>query len=219
MKKYYISLAVLGILFGYYAKVNYVLEDEKDVFFPITRAQLKVSKIAASAPGNGSTAAHPAQVAELADLSHLSQSELFGELHNKKVLLQLNNQQSYFNMIQTRLIQPYPVAGASKHSGNTEREIASRLGLLRAMSMYWPTPKQLPNVNRTVIKNFFAQVAKNKKENLMIRRQAYKNWLTFGDSVSQTNKNRMAENADNRLLHLVSLSDENLIESLTESAE
>lgn len=219
MKKYYISLAVLGILFGYYAKVNYVLEDEKDVFFPITRAQLKVSKKAASALAFGSTAAQPAQVSELADLSHLTQSELFSELHNRKILLQPNNQQSYFTMIQTRLNQPYPIAGASKHAGNAEREIASRLGLLRAMSMYWPTPKQVHGVNHTVIKNFFAQVAKNKKENLMIRRQAYKNWLTFGDSVSQADKTRMAENADSRLLHLVSLSDENLIESLTESAE
>ena len=53
----------------------------------------------------------------------------------------------------------------------------------------------------------------------MVRRQAFKNWLTFGNTVTQNEKSQLLASADSKLLHLISLSDENLIQSLTESAE
>ena len=221
MKKYYITFSMLGLLLGYFAKMNYWFEDEKDIFFPITKEQLKVTKTntVAVAAGPALLATSSSAKTVPADLVKMNQAELFNELYNNKVLDQTAHQQVYFEMIQSRLSNKYPEGIKLKHESAYEREVANRLGLLRAMSLFWPTPKQVGLVDRTAIKNFFAHVAKNKNENLMVRRQAYKNWLTFGNSVAQDEKNRMAQNADSRLLHLVSLSDENLIESLTDSAE
>jgi hypothetical protein len=87
------------------------------------------------------------------------------------------------------------------------------------MSHFWITPSAVKNVDSKQIKGFFHDVAKNKNENIMVRRQAYKNWLTFGDGAQQSEKQRLAANSDSRLLHLVSLSDEFLIESLTETEQ
>lgn len=218
MKKYYVSLAAVGLLLGFIAKSNYWFEDERDVFFPITKEQLKVKKTQ-----SGTGASNPVSNALVGstpvDLAHISQNELFGELFNNKVLQQEPHQQAYFKMIEARLNSPYPSDSGNKHSGPVEREISNRLGLLRAMGLFWIVPADVKSVDRNQLKNFFAHLAKSKTENLMVRRQAYKNWLSFGNTVSQIEKNRMAENADSRLLHLVSLSDENLIESLTDSAE
>ena len=122
-------------------------------------------------------------------------------------------------MIQSRLNSEYPRSVASSHSSAYEREVANRLGLLRAMSHFWTVPNSVKNVDKKQIKDFFHDVAKNKNENIMVRRQAYKNWLTFGDSAGQSEKQRLAANSDSRLLHLVSLSDESLIESLTETEQ
>jgi|GEM_PF-4723240 len=44
MKKYYFILATLAILFGYFAKTNNWFDDERDLYFPITKEQLKVKK-------------------------------------------------------------------------------------------------------------------------------------------------------------------------------
>ena len=44
MKKYYLLLAGLAILLGYIVKTNYWFEDERDIYFPITKEQLKLKK-------------------------------------------------------------------------------------------------------------------------------------------------------------------------------
>lgn len=44
MKKKYIALAVLGLLIGYFSKIYFWSEDERDVYFPITKEQLKIKK-------------------------------------------------------------------------------------------------------------------------------------------------------------------------------
>lgn len=52
MKKYYVILAVLAILAGYVAKTNHWFEDERDIYFPISKEQLKVKKSFATDQGN-----------------------------------------------------------------------------------------------------------------------------------------------------------------------
>lgn len=50
MKKKYIALAVLSLLIGYFSKIYFWSEDERDIYFPITKEQLKIKRSAASMP-------------------------------------------------------------------------------------------------------------------------------------------------------------------------
>lgn len=231
MKKYYVGFAIVGLLVGYFAKVQYWFEDEKDVFFPITKEQLRVKKNkpavtaqnipaddAANAVAGTSTAATGTAAASAVALEGLSQYELFNQLYNSKVLNEKNNHAVYFEKIKSRLTSPYQYGVAGEHKSAYEKEVANRLGLLKAMASFWPTPKQV-QYDHKQIKQFFFEVAANKKENLMVRRQAYKNWLSFGDTVLVADKNKFLAANDTELLHLVSLSDDALAETLTERAE
>jgi hypothetical protein len=224
MKKHYIIFAVLGLLIGYFAKVQYWFEDEKDVLFPITKAQLRIKKNNAAVISNQNTSitnqnsTSGALVLPAVDLQNLSQYELFNELYNSKVLSQTANHTIYFEKIRARLKSPYPAREVSEFKTKYEKEVANRLGLLKAMAKFWPTPQQV-RVSQKTIKQFFYEVASKKSENLMIRRQAYKNWMSFGDSITLAEKNKFLNDNDTKLLHLVSLSDDALAESLTESAD
>jgi hypothetical protein len=224
MKKNYMIFAVLGLLVGYFAKTQYWFEDEKDVFFPITKAQLRIKKNNAAVISNQNISStnhnstSGALVLPPVDLQNLSQYELFNELYNSKVLSQTANQAFYFDKIRARLKSAYPAREVSEFKTKYEKEVANRLGLLKAMAEFWPTPQQV-RVSQKPIKQFFYDVASNKSENLMVRRQAYKNWLSFGNSLTYAEKNKFLNDNDTKLLHLVSLSDKALAESLTESAD
>ncbi len=224
MKKYYFIFGILGLLVGYFSKSDFWFEDGRDIYFPITKAQLKKKSLppaAATTPvsaviqNNGVQAASSPSIVEL---DKLSQAELFHELYNSKILQSKTTQAVYFEKIKNRFQTQYPAAVKEEHRTGYEKEVANRLGILRAMSHFWPTPREV-SVNKVELKKFFQEIAKNKNENFMIRRQAIKSWLTFGNSVSQGEKEQLFGTADSRLLHLVSLSDEALIQSLAESAE
>lgn len=226
MKKYYFIFGVLGLLIGYFSKLDFWFEDGRDIFFPITKAQLKKKKTTQTAPDAAASATSPLEVANatakpaapVVDLENLSQFELFHQLYNSKVLVPRGSQSVYFEKIKSRINSKYPAPVQSEHRTAYEKEVANRLGLLKAMSQFWPTPKEV-SVSQKEIKQFFHDIARNKEENFMVRRQAFKNWLTFGNTVTQNEKNQLLASADSKLLHLISLSDENLIQSLTESAE
>lgn len=227
MKKRYLALALAGIILGYVAKVNYWFEDEREIYFPITKEQIrskvraeKLARLQSSPIKNQiSTVTSAPSVAPHADLSKLSQNLLFNEIYKNKVLQHESHHSLYFQMIQARLNSQYPQSPSGIATNSYEREVENRLGLLRAMSHFWSNPTEVKNVDPKQIKNFFYSVAKNKNENIMVRRQAYKNWLTFGEHVADSQKHRLAQNSDRRLLHLVSFSDESLIESLTHSEQ
>jgi hypothetical protein len=195
MKKYYFLLAFFGLLAGYSAESDNWFEDEKDVYFPITREQLKVKRT---------------QVAGLTDLSALSQSELLYEVYNRKVLLDSAKQNDYFAMIRKRITSDYP-AKTAHHSKIFDREVKARLGLLQAMAAFWHPKNSDVRVNPSELRNFFAQVAKSNQENLMVRRQAYKNWLSIQDPPTQSSHSRLAT--------LATHSDENLIGSLAQDTQ
>ena len=224
MKKYYFIFGMLGLLIGYFSKLDFWFEDGRDVFFPITKAQLKKKKTAQ--PAEDVPAVTPQNIAAtttktpapIVDLENLSQFELFHQLYNSKVLVSPGSHAVYFEKIKNRINSKYPAPVQSEHRTAYEKEVANRLGLLKAMSQFWPTPKEV-SINQKDIKQFFHGIARNKEENFMVRRQAFKNWLTFGNSVAQNEKTQLLASADSKLLHLISLSDENLIQSLTESAE
>ena len=166
MRKFYISLAVIGLVAGYFAKTDFWFEDEQDIYFPITREQLKVNR----------------------------------EDHS-----QILN----FEVIKKRLTSQYPKK-TIQHSKAYDREVKARLDLLQAMSVFWSAPKTDLKFNPAEAKNFFAQLARDKTENLMIRRQAYKNWLTFQAPAAP---------GIARLASLANHSDENLIGNLSEDAQ
>ena len=223
MKKYYFIFGMLGLLIGYFSKLDFWFEDGRDVFFPITKAQLKKKRTAQPVPDVAVTPQNVAAASTnaptpIVDLENLSQFELFHQLYNSKVLVPRGSHVAYFAKIKNRINSKYPAPVKSEHRTAYEKEVANRLGLLKAMSQFWPTPKEV-SVNQKEIKQFFHDIARNKEENFMVRRQAFKNWLTFGNSVAQNEKNQLLASADSKLLHLISLSDENLIQSLTERAE
>jgi hypothetical protein len=155
----------------------------------------------------------------LVEINSLNRNLLFYEIYNNRILTNPAHQSSYFKMIKNRLQNKYPESSNKHNSGSYEREVADRLDLLRAMSYFWKTPSSVSNVNRDEIKKFFHDIAKNKDENILVRRQAYKNWLIFNERLTGYEKTRLAANKESRLLHLVSFSDDQLIESLTESSE
>jgi hypothetical protein len=225
MKKYSIGLACLGLLLGYIAKTRYWFQNERSVYIPITQEQLhtknqvqspnKLAHTKVSTEPNESSHSKDLNNSVAVDLEKLSQSELFDQIYNKKVLTEKENHALYFRMIYSRLHSAYPAFVNSNYRSGYEQEVSNRMGILQAMVKFWPTPKQIDGVDQKAIKQLFYEVAQNKNENLMVRRQAFKNWLHFGNSVSQADKIKLASLGDSRLLHLVSLSDEALIESLT----
>lgn len=227
MKKYYFFFGILGLLVGYFSKSDFWFEDGRETFFPISKEQLKKKKAAESKPdttaapvdkSGAPVSAESIRPQPVVNLESLSQSELFHELYNSKVLSARINQSIYFEKIKSRLTSRYPPAEVSDHRTAYEKEVSNRMGILKAMSQFWPSPREVV-LNQLDLKKFFFEIASNKSENLMVRRQAYKNWLSFGNTISSVEKSRLLASADSKLTHLISLSDETLIQALTERAE
>jgi hypothetical protein len=83
---------------------------------------------------------------------------------------------------------------------NYERDVRERLEVLSAVA-------HSKTISAAESKNFFLSLARNKNENIVIRRQAYKNWLQL--------KNERKEN----LVQLAAFSDESMLESLTQGQD
>ena len=120
MKKYYFVFGMLGLLIGYFSKLDFWFEDGRDAFFPITQAQLKKKKAAQSAPdvpavapqnGDATTTKTPAPIV---DLEKLSQFELFHQLYNSKVLVSPGSHAVYFEKIKSRINSKYPAPAQSE---------------------------------------------------------------------------------------------------------
>lgn len=80
---------------------------------------------------------------------------------------------------------------------NYERDIHERMQLLAVVAY----SKQVPV---TESKDFFLNLARNKNENILVRRQAYKHWLN------------LSEQKNVGLVQLATFSDESMLESLTQ---
>ncbi|MGZ3692391.1 MAG: hypothetical protein ACXVAX_12865, partial [Pseudobdellovibrio sp.] len=76
--------------------------------------------------------------------------------------------------------------------------------LLKTMQYQWPDQKSFKQLNAQEVKNYFHEIARNEKENILVRRQAYKNWVALGSQKEE------------RLAQLVNFSDEQMMQSLTE---
>lgn len=151
MKKRYFFLVILGAFVGYFSVSDHWLEDERDVYFPITAEQIR---------------AGVAQTRE-AQSGHVSA---------------LQSAKEKFNL-------PY--------KKNYERDLRERMQLLTIMAH----SKSVP-VAET--KEFFLTLARNKNEDMLVRRLAYKNWL------------ELHEDKKENLVQLATFSDESMLESLTQ---
>lgn len=232
MKKYYLFLALLGLFLGYSAKYNFWFEDARNVFFPITKETIKQSAQAKLSQklekGDSEVTPSPktmleatvkpqAQQSSPVNLDTLSRKDLFHALYNAEVLTDRNQHKFYFEKIKSRLMQKYPKSTGIKHVNEYEIEVVNRLGILRALAKYWQ-PANQSTINPNELKKFFHSVALKTSEPLMIRRQAYKNWLSFGNTVTAQDKKRFIASNDSKLLHLISISDETLIQSLMQES-
>ncbi len=80
---------------------------------------------------------------------------------------------------------------------NYDRDLKERLQLLGTVA-------HSKNVTVADSKEFFLNLARNKNENILVRRQAYKHWLKLSSPNSAS------------LVRLATFSDETMLESLTE---
>ena len=90
-----------------------------------------------------------------------------------------------------------------KYGKNYKREINQRLALLKL------TDFKQDSLQYVQAKQFYLELARNQNEDLLVRRQAYKNWL----SMNQLTNEKKVETV--RLGHLADFSDDKMLNSLT----
>ena len=192
MKKRYVVLAALGIAFGYIAKTDHWFEDEREIYFPITKEQLRASVKAEWAEKNNQKS-EQLNIVDVIASKQLARHDLQGQI---------------FRAIDKRLAKPY---GIDSH--RNEREVIQRLNLLQAMSHYWPNDKVLLQVAPGQLKDLLLRLAKDNNEDMQVRRQAYKYWMNFcaASGMISTEKAKLA--------NLATHSDSRLIATLAQSAE
>lgn len=190
MKKRYLFLSLVGLILGYIAKTDYWFEDEREVYFPITKEQLRAHAKALQT--------NPSLQQSL-NLNRHSQDEL-----------------SFFLMLKNKMNSEYPTQ--SNLNSKYEREVARRLSLLKTMQHQWPDQKSYKQINPQELKNYFHSLARNEKENILVRRQAYKNWLSLSNQQELKNE-KLIEHNKERLAQLVNFSDAEMIDSLTSETE
>ncbi len=188
IKRYYL-FAAFGLIFGYTAQSNYWFVDERDVYFPITREQLQLNV------RNTNMA--------LTEKSAPNATILLNDIYNLHALKKASLQKEYLLEIKNYFYLPEKTTLNIKH----------KLNLLTALSIYWNSNSTIVGLEPNEYSLFLIQLAKNKTENILVRKQAYKNWLLINKPVVAENKKIQY----NRLAQLVNFSDENLMNSISES--
>lgn len=201
MMKRYVALAVVGLIVGYVAQSNFWFEDERDIYFPITKEQLQ-TKVRAT------------KVAQ-AEAQHLNAPDLLTAIYNEKVLTKNFQQKDYFKKVETYFTAHQALSTGATASQKNALEIKHKLSFLMAFSANWNTPQKIVGFEAQDYAQFLRSVAQNKNENLLVRRQAYKNWLNFTQEAVAANAHSASEKV--RLAQLVTFSDSEMIDSLSQN--
>ena len=200
MMKRYVALAVIGLVVGYVAQSNYLFQDERDVFFPITKQQLQ-------------TKVRSAKIAE-AKAHQLNAPDLLAAIYNQKVLTRDFNQKDYFKKIETYFTAHQPGSTATTPH-NSALELKHKLSFLIAFSANWNTPQKISGFQPQEYAQFLKNLAQNRNEHILVRKQAYKNWLSFTQETVAVNARSATEKL--RLAQLVTFSDAQMIDSLSQN--
>lgn len=198
--KRYVALAVVGLVVGYLAQSNYLFQDERDVYFPITKEQLQ-------------TKVRSAKI-EQAQAQQLSAPDLLAAIYNQKVLTRDFNQQDYFKKIETYFTS-HQIDSAVTNPQKNALELKHKLSFLMAFSTNWNTPQKISGFEPQDYAQFLKRLAQNRNEHILVRKQAYKNWLNFTQAAVAVNARSAAEKV--RLAQLVTFSDAQMIDSLSQS--
>lgn len=198
--KRYIALAVVGLVVGYLAQSNYLFQDERDVYFPITKEQLQ-------------TKVRFAKI-EQAQAEQLNAPDLLAAIYNQKVLTRDFNQKDYFKKIETYFTAHQSYSTRSTPQKNA-LELKHKLSFLIAFSTNWNTPQKISGFEPQEYAQFLKSLAQNKNEHILVRKQAYKNWLSFTQEAVAVNARTAAEKV--RLAQLVTFSDAQMIDSLSQN--
>lgn len=201
MMKRYVALAVVGLVIGYVAQSNYWFEDERDVYFPITKEQLQ-AKVRAT------------KLAQ-AQAQDLNAPELLAAIYNEKVLTREFLQKDYFKKIETYFTAHHAATDSNERSQKNILETKHKLSFLMALSTNWSTPQKISGFAPNEYATFLKKLAQNKEEHLLVRKQAYKNWLAFTQEALATNNHSASEKV--RLAQLVTFSDSQMIDSLSQN--
>jgi hypothetical protein len=94
----------------------------------------------------------------------------------------------------------------SKNSKNYNRSVNQKLALLKSANMQEDLSDYLE------LKKLYLEIVRNKEEDMLVRRQAYKNWV----ALDNINSNKTTE--EHRLGQLANFSDEKMLNSLIEDA-
>jgi hypothetical protein len=200
MMKRYVALAVVGLIVGYVAQSNFWFEDERDIFFPITKEQLQ-TKVRAT------------KVAR-AEAQGLNAPDILAAIYNKKVLTQELQQKDYFSKIETYFIAHSGFKTQPVSMQKSSLELKNKLSFLMALSTNWNVPQKIVGFEAKNYAQFLKSLAQNKNEHLLVRKQAYKNWLNFTHEEVASN----AQSTEKvRLAQLVTFSDAQMIDSLSQN--
>lgn len=194
--KRYVALAVVGLFVGYVAQSNFWFEDERDVYFPITKEQLQM-KVRTTKVAN-------------AQAQDLKAPDLLTAIYNEKVLTKGFLQKDYFNKIETYFTAHS--ADVDMTAQKKSLELKHKLSFLMAFSTNWSAPQKISGFEPKEYAQFLKRIAQNKNEHLLVRKQAYKNWLAFSQDglIAHSGAEKV------RLAQLVTFSDTQMIDSLSQ---
>lgn len=100
------------------------------------------------------------------------------------------------------------------HFSVANKEASDRLGILKAWGLKTSSLTD-PRLKQEVI-SFYESVLENKKENILVRRQALKSLVRTEKPQSETEYLKNVAKRDRHLMALASMSDEQMIEALLE---
>lgn len=200
MMKRYVALAVVGLIVGYVAQSNFWFEDERDIYFPITKEQLQ-------------TKVRSTKVAE-AKAQQLSAPDLLAAIYNEKVLTKDFQQKDYFKKVETYFTAHSGLETKTDSAQKKSLELKHKLSFLMAFSTNWNAPQKIVGFEPQEYAQFLKSLAQNKNEHLLVRKQAYKNWLNFTQDATLANAHPSEKV---RLAQLVTFSDTQMIDAMSQN--
>ncbi len=100
------------------------------------------------------------------------------------------------------------------HVSMEQKEMANRLGILRAMETL--PVHQMSEALQTDLGEFYTDILSNEKNHWLNRRQAYLNWKRVGTHRSEEKVKKQLAKVDPQVLSLATMSESEMIEALFE---
>lgn len=218
-KRFLSAVLILSFCFGFgYFHKHFRTERSEGVspkfFAPIAGEKKKnpfISSKKSSAIPLATTPVPPDRQKEI--LKSATGAELFSFLFDGEFETRGEVSPQTLKILKDRFQQKYSQEQLG-HYSVAEHQSADRLGILKA----WGKKSQRIQDKslRDQVAQFFDSVAKNKNENLSVRRQALKSLILAQYDLTETQRMERTAQQDRRLMGIAAVSDEQMIEALLE---